>query len=192
MIRYYDINISGMTKRLPLYLVDEDTCEALFIAFNDVALTKHAAEKLLELVPEFDVILTEEVQGVPLAYEMTRQAGIARYVVARKKAKAHMDDVFAIQVENPGDYEVRKLYLAAEDAEYLRDKRILLVDDCVLYGSTMYALSELANATGGYVVGMAAILMQQDASMYDGLVTLGTLPIFHANGVVKGLPDEKN
>lgn len=188
MIRYYDADIAGMTRRLPLYLVDEDTCEALFIAYNDVELTVHAATELLKEVAEFDVILTEAAQGIPLAYEMSRQSGLPRYIVARKQAKAHMDDVFAIQIEEPEDGGMRRLYLSRSDAEYLADKRVLIVDDCVLRGSTIYALSELANALGAYVVGSAAILMQQDASVFHDLVTLGTLPVFHANGVVKEPP----
>lgn len=191
MIRYYDVDIAGMTRRLPLYLVDEDTCEALFIAYNDVPLTIHAAKELLKEVAEFDVILTEETQGIPLAYEMTRQSDLPRYIVARKQAKAHMDDVYAIQIEAMEEGGApRRLYLSKSDAEYLANKRVLLVDDCVLRGSTIYALSEMANTLGAYVVGSAAILMQQDASAFNDLVTLGTLPVFHADGVVKEPPVE--
>lgn len=189
MIRYYDMSIAGLQRRLPLYLINEDICEALFVAYNDVELTEHAAQALYEQVPEFDIILTEEVQGIPLAYTMTRIAGLKRFVVARKTVKAHMDDVIAIQIENEEDDQMQKLYLTSEDAELLRHKRVLLVDDCILHGSTMYALQELANANGGYVVGMAAILMQQDATMFDGMVTLGTLPMFHSDGVVKEVTD---
>ena len=192
MIRYYDVDIAGLNRRLPLYLIDEDTCGAVFVAFNDIELTIKAAEELLKQVPEFDVILTEEVQGIPLAFEMSRQAGMSRYIVARKQAKVPMDDVVAIRVESPDGEDVRKLYLTKDDAEYLCGKRVLLVDDYVLHGSTIFALTELTNANGGYVVGSAAILMQQDASVFEGLVTLGMLPIFHVDGVVKDLNELKD
>lgn len=185
MQKMIEMEIAGVRRRLPLYQVDEETYEAVFIAFNDVTLTQNAARTLLEQVPDFDCILTEETQGVPLAFEMSRQAGLKRYIVARKQAKAHMDDVVAIQIEGKEDVplNVCKLYLSQEDALYLKDKRVLLVDDCVLHGKTMYALDQLVDALGGYVAGMATILVQEGAPDLPDLLALGRVPVFDAASV---------
>ena len=185
MRKMIEMEIAGVRRRLPLYQVDEETYEAVFIAFNDVTLTQNAARTLLEQVPDFDCILTEETQGVPLAFEMSRQAGLKRYIVARKQAKAHMDDVVAIQIEGKEDVplNVRKLYLSQEDALYLKGKRVLLVDDCVLHGKTMYALDQLVDALGGYVAGMATILVQEGAPDLPDLLALGRVPVFDAASV---------
>ncbi|MFM9412852.1 phosphoribosyltransferase family protein [Peptococcus simiae] len=185
MRKFINIGVAGVERRLPLYQVDEDTFEAVFTVFNDVELTKAAATELLDRVPAFDCILTEETQGVPLAYEMTRQAGLPRYIVARKQAKAHMDDVVAMQMEGTEDVplDVRKLYLSQEDAAFIKGKRVLLVDDCVLYGSTMYALNELVEALGGYTTGKATIMVQEDASLFPDLVSLVSLPVYTADQV---------
>lgn len=189
MQKMIEMEIAGVSRRLPLYQVDEETYEAVFIAFNDVILTQNAARALLEQVPDFDCILTEETQGVPLAFEMSRQAGLKRYIVARKQAKAHMDDVVAIQIEGKIEGEedvplnVRKLYLSQEDALYLKGKRVLLVDDCVLHGKTMYALDQLVDALGGYVAGMATILVQEGAPDLPDLLALGRVPVFDAASV---------
>ena len=185
MRKFINIAVAGVYRRLPLYQVDEDTFEAVFAAFNDVELTAAAATALLDRVPAFDCILTEETQGVPLAYEMTKQAGLKRYIVARKQAKAHMDDVVAMQMEGTDDVplDVRKLYLSQEDAAFIKGKRILLVDDCVLHGSTMYALGELVEALGGYVTGMATIMVQEEASLFSDLVALVSLPVYTADQV---------
>ena len=185
MQKMIEMEIAGVRRRLPLYQVDEETYEAVFIAFNDVTLTQNAASALLEQVPDFDCILTEETQGVPLAFEMSRQAGLKRYIVARKQAKAHMDDVVAIQIEGKEDVplNVRKLYLSQEDALYLKGKRVLLVDDCVLHGKTMYALDQLVDALGGYVAGMATILVQEGAPDLPDLLALGRVPVFDAASV---------
>ncbi len=189
MQKMIEMEIAGVRRRLPLYQVDEDTYEAVFIAFNDVSLTQNAASALLEQVPDFDCILTEETQGVPLAFEMSRQAGLKRYIVARKQAKAHMDDVVAIQIEGKIEGEedvplnVRKLYLSQEDALYLKGKRVLLVDDCVLHGKTMYALDQLVDALGGYVAGMATILVQEGVPDLPDLLALGRVPVFDAASV---------
>lgn len=184
MQKMIEMEIAGVRRRLPLYQVDEETYEAVFIAFNDVTLTQNAARTLLEQVPDFDCILTEETQGVPLAFEMSRQAGLKRYIVARKQAKAHMDDVVAIQIEGKEDVplNVRKLYLSQEDALYLKGKRVLLVDDCVL-GKTMYALDQLVDALGGYVAGMATILVQEGAPDLPDLLALGRVPVFDVASV---------
>ena len=56
--------------------------------FSDVEITKASAEQLLAKAPEFDVIITAESKGIPLAYEMARQAGINDYIVARKRSQA--------------------------------------------------------------------------------------------------------
>ncbi len=185
MQKMIEMEIAGVRRRLPLYQVDEETYEAVFIAFNDVTLTQNAARTLLEQVPDFDCILTEETQGVPLAFEMSRQAGLKRYIVARKQAKAHMDDVVAIQIEGKEDVplNVRKLYLSQEDALYLKGKRVLLVDDCVLHGKTMYALDQLVDALGGYVAGMATILVQEGAPDLPDLLALGRVPVFDVASV---------
>ena len=40
MQKMIEMEIAGVRRRLPLYQVDEETYEAVFIAFNDVILTK--------------------------------------------------------------------------------------------------------------------------------------------------------
>lgn len=177
MDQKFEVEIAGLRRMLPLQRIDENLVMPVFVAFNDVALTQAAATQLLEQVPEFDVILTEEVQGVPLAYEMSRQADKARYVVARKQAKAYMANVAAIQleVEDEGEVFYPRRYLSQEDADFLKGKRVLVVDDMVMAGRTMRVLEDLANALGGYVVGKATILAYEGLNCED-LVTLAELP----------------
>ena len=131
MKKYHEVEIAGLKRQLPLYQIDEETWIPLFIAYNDVPLIQASAAELLKKVPDFDCIVTEEIQGISLAYAMTLLAEKDRFVVARKSAKAYMDDVVAIQVVEHGEEEdhYKRLYLSKDDAEYIADKRILLVDD---------------------------------------------------------------
>ena len=85
----YELEICGLTRELELFPVSDDTAIAAFILFSDVEITKASAAALLERAPEFDVIITAESKGIPLAYEMARQAGTDDYVVARKKTKLY-------------------------------------------------------------------------------------------------------
>lgn len=188
MKKFHDVEIAGLKRQLPLYQIDEETWIPLFIAYNDVSLIQAAAKELLNRVPDFDCIVTEEIQGISLAYAMTLLSQRERFVVARKSAKAYMDDVVAIQVVEHREEEdlFKRLYLSKDDAEYIADKRILLVDDVVLRGSTMGALSDLVNALGGYVVGEASIIRHGfDSGVSDEYIDksyLLSLPLFSSDG----------
>lgn len=188
MKKFHEVEIAGLKRQLPLYQIDEDTWIPLFIAYNDVPLIQAAATELLEKVPDFDCIVTEEIQGITLAYAMTLLGKKERFVVARKSAKAYMDDVVAIQVvEHKEDEDhYKRLYLSKDDAEYISDKRILLVDDVVLRGSTMTALSDLVSALGGYVVGEASIIRhgfnKPGTDDYIDKSYLLALPLFSEDG----------
>ena len=178
MKKFHDVEISGLKRRLSLYQIDEDTWIPLFIAYNDVELIQAAAAELLDKVPDFDCILTA----------MTLLSNKERFVVARKSAKAYMDDAVAIQVvEHKEDGDVfKRLYLSKDDADYIANKRVLLVDDVVLRGTTMSALADLTNALGGYVVGEASIIRHgfgvEESEQYIDKSYLLSLPLFSADG----------
>ena len=90
----YTIDIAGMKRDLKLCPVNEDLYIGAFVMFGDVEITEHAAKELLKKAPEFDYIAAPEAKGIPLAYEMSRQSG-KQYIMARKKAKAYMSEVFS-------------------------------------------------------------------------------------------------
>ena len=71
----YTLHIAGLTRELPICKVNDHMDIAAFIMFSDVELTEACATALLKKAPEFDVILTAEAKGIPLAYEMARQSG---------------------------------------------------------------------------------------------------------------------
>ena len=71
----YTLKVAGLTRELPICKASDKMSIAAFVMFNDVELTVAFAKALLEKVPEFDVIVTAEAKGIPLAYEMARQSG---------------------------------------------------------------------------------------------------------------------
>ena len=79
----YRMSIAGHERNLPLCAINEDLYIAAFVIFGDSELTESAAAQLLAKAPEFDVIVTAESKGIPLAHEMSRPAGYADYVVLR-------------------------------------------------------------------------------------------------------------
>ena len=86
----YTLHIAGLTRELPICKVNDHMDIAAFIMFSDVELTEACAAALLKKAPEFDVILTAEAKGIPLAYEMARQSG-KYWIPARKEiGRAHV------------------------------------------------------------------------------------------------------
>ena len=70
MGKFYHMTIAGLERDLPLCPLNDDLYIAGFVMFSDVELTQAVAKALIEKAPEFDVILTAESKGIPLAYEM--------------------------------------------------------------------------------------------------------------------------
>ena len=77
------MNIAGLERDLPLCKINDELYIAAFIMFGDVEITEATAKELLAKAPDFDIIITAESKGIPLAYEMARQSG-KDYIVARK------------------------------------------------------------------------------------------------------------
>ena len=92
----YKMTIAGLERELPLCPLNDKIDIAAFVMFSDVELTVAAAEQLLDKSPYFDVILTAESKGIPLAYEMSRQSG-KPYVVARKSVKLYMTEPISLR-----------------------------------------------------------------------------------------------
>ena len=171
------MTIAGYERHLPICPLNEKLSIAGFVIFGDVELTVASAKELLDRVPEFDVLMTAEAKGIPLAYEMARQSG-KPYVIARKYPKLYMPDPIAVNVRSITTDKEQTLYLDGAEAAAMRGKRLLLVDDVISTGESLAALETLAAAAGASVVGKCAILAEGDAIEREDLVYLEPLPLF--------------
>ena len=181
----YEIDICGLKRDLPLCKVTDDLYIGAFVMFGDVELTVHCAAELLKKAPEYDYLLAPEAKSIPLLYEMARQSGAEKYFVARKGAKAYMSDVFEVNVKSITTMHMQKLVLDAADAEMIRGKRILILDDVISTGESLRASEELVNRAGGIVAGRMAVLAEGDAYDRDDIIVLGKLPLFNPDGTPK-------
>ena len=145
--------------------------------FSDVEVTVKSAEQLLAKSPDFDVIITAESKGIPLAYEMARQSG-KNYVVARKSIKLYMQDVVSVRVKSITTANEQTLHLDGEKAELLKGKRVLIVDDVISTGESLKALEALVKQSGGEIVGKVAVLAEGDAANREDIIYLDPLPLF--------------
>ena len=164
----------------------DDLYIGAFVIFGDVELTVACARELLKKAPEYDVLITAESKGIPLCYEMARQAGTNRYLLARKAPKLYMKNVFTVKVNSITTDHEQTLCLDGDDAEYMKGKRVLIVDDVISTGESLRAIEELVKQAGGNIVGKMAILAEGDATERDDIIYLEKLPLFNADGTVKG------
>ena len=173
----YHINIAGVERDLIKYPVNDKIDIAAFILFGDVEVTEKAAAELLKRCPEHDVVVSAEAKGIPLCYEMARQ-GCGKYIIARKGVKVYMPDPISVNVQSITTLSRQTLYLGSDDAEHMKGKRVLIVDDVISTGESLKALEALVNKAGGEIVGKAAVLAEGDAADRDDIIFLEKLPVF--------------
>lgn len=181
----YKMTIAGLERSLPLCRVSDDLYIGAFIMFGDVEITEKSAESLLKLAPKFDVIITAESKGIPLAYEMARQAGMNYYIVARKAPKLYMQNVVTTTVHSITTAGSQTLCVGSAEAEAMRGRRVLIVDDVISTGESLRAVETLVNEVGGNIVGKMAVLAEGDAADRSDIICLEQLPLFNADGTVK-------
>ena len=182
MQQYYKMNIAGLDRALPLCPLNESLQIGAFVIFGDPELTTACARELLARAPEYDYLISAEAKGIPLVHEMARLNGNQKYFLARKSPKLYMTGVLEVNVRSITTAKEQKLYLDTADAEIMKGKRILVVDDVISTGESLRAIEELVKAAGGNICGRMAILAEGDATKRDDLIYLEKLPLFNAEG----------
>lgn len=177
MLNTYKIDIAGLTRELPLCPVNDKLDIGAFIMFSDVEITVKSAEELLKKADDFDIIVTAESKGIPLAYEMARQSG-KNYVVARKSVKVYMTNPVSVNVRSITTQTMQTLYFGEKEAEFIKDKKILIADDVISTGESLKAVEELVKKAGGIISGKCAVLAEGDAAGRDDIFYLQKLPLF--------------
>lgn len=184
IMKYYKMNIAGIERDLPICPVNDKLSIAAFVIFGDPELTVATAAELVKRAPDYDYLITAEAKGIPLAHEMARQNGDKKYMLARKGAKLYMTGVFSVDVHSISTARDQKLYLDIADAELMKGKRILIVDDVISTGDSLHALETLVTEAGGEIVGRMAILAEGDAIDRDDIIYLEKLPLFNPDGTI--------
>ncbi len=167
-----------MKRQLPIIPISDRLSIASFVLLGDCELTCAAAKELAPLLPECDWLVTAEAKGIPLAHELCRVLGMERYIVARKSVKSYMTNVSRITVNSITTQKEQVLCLDGPDADRVRGKRVLLVDDVISTGESIRAIRELVEQTGGEVVGEVSILTEGKPEDHKGVITLGNIPLF--------------
>ena len=179
----YTIDIAGMKRDLPICHLNDELSIGAFVMFGDVELTIHCAAELLKKLPACDYLIAPEAKAIPLIYEMSRQSGLP-YLLARKKAKAYMSGVFRVDVQSITTAGTQTLVIDTADAERMKGKRIVILDDVISTGESLRAMETLVSEAGGIIVGKMAVLAEGDAANRTDITVLAPLPLFKADGSI--------
>jgi len=179
---FFPMKIAGLERQLPICKVNDELSIAAFVLFGDVEMTVAAATHLLKIAPPHDIIITAEAKGIPLIHEMVRQKGESKYVVARKVTKLYMKEVFSIEVQSITTKKMQTLYIDTAEADMMRGKRVLIVDDVISSGGSVRAVEHLVNKADGIVAGKMAILAEGEAKDRDDIIYLEYLPLLKPDG----------
>jgi len=182
MKEFYQMEIAGLKRDLPVCPINENLSIAAFVLFGDVEMTVAAATELLNVAPEHDILITAEAKGIPLVHEMAKQNGESTYIVARKVAKLYMKEVFEVELRSITTAMRQTLCIDTTEAKLMDGKRVLIVDDVISTGESIRAVEKLVKKAGGNIVGKMAVLAEGDAKLRDDIIFLEYLPLLHPCG----------
>lgn len=174
-MNYYILKIGNITRELPIVSIRPNLKVASVNLLGDVELVEIVAQKLLNKLKdiEFDYFVGPEVKVVPLLHELARLSKSNRYVVCRKNIYGYMVSPVKTNLKN-------HFVINGLDANLLKGKRVVIVDDVVTTGSTFYAMDKLIELIGAKVVAKVAVFKQGDSLLLNNKDTIfiSSLPTF--------------
>ena len=176
--KYYTLNVAGLQRDLPICALNDKLSIAGFVLLGDIELTEACARELNKILPEHDYLIAPEAKSIALINEMARQAGEKKHFVARKGMKAYMTNPISVTVNSITTAKEQTLFLDGKDAELIKGKKIVIVDDVISTGESLAAVEKLVQTAGGVVVGRAAVLAEGDAADRTDIIYLEKLPLF--------------
>lgn len=177
---YYDIDLAGRVERLPIAQVSPTLHIASFVLLGDTNLTNYCAKVLCEKVKDldFDYIVCPEAKVLPLAQSLCTYLGEKEFVVFRKGVKAYMLNPIQTQVKSITTDSVQTMVVDGKDAEKIKGKKVLVIDDVVSTGGTFHSMNELLSQLNCEIVGYSAVLKESEDFKADNLYYIQDLPLW--------------
>ncbi|MFZ5856409.1 MAG: phosphoribosyltransferase family protein [Chloroflexota bacterium] len=175
----YPIEIAGIKRELRLFEIKPGLRIAILNILGDTELVQACARELGKKLngTKFDVLVTAEAKSIPLAYALAVEMK-KPYIVLRKTYKPYMGDALKAETLSITTGQPQILVLDEKDRDFMKGKKVLLVDDVISTGSTLQGMKMLMDKAEAEVVGEAAILTEGDRSQWMDIVSLGHLPLF--------------
>lgn len=181
----YTIELYGLKRTLPLVHIGRQTKLANFTLLGDVELVDALADAFAEKFRKyrFDYLVAVEVKVVPLVHGIAKRLGHKRFVVCRKRVKPYMEHPIILRPPSGYPKHVLPLVINGIDADLLKDRSVVVMDDVVSTGMTMRLVHALMEKIGASVVASAAVLRQgEQFHTLPNFLTMGELPIVKVEG----------
>lgn len=186
-MKNYTLTICGLTRQLPLVHISKKTLLANFTFLGDVELVDALADTLAAKLKSnnADYLVCPHVKVVPLVHGVAKRLGHKRFVVCRKSVKPYMMSPVIVKPLPHFPKHVQPMVINGTDAELLKGKKVIIVDDVVSTGITMQMANRLMVNVGATVVKNIAIIRQGDGLLENivNLEYLHQLPIFTVDTV---------
>ena len=177
-MKYYDLSVCGVHRKLPYVDFDDETAYASFVVISDTELITLAAKK----VNGADIIVTIEAKGIALAYEISRRLSMKDFVVVRKSIKPYVKSYIQDVVHSITTNGEQHVFLDDSDALRIKGKKVAIIDDVISKGESLAAAERLVEAAGGIVCAKMAILAEGKAALREDITFLEKLPLFKKVG----------
>ena len=92
-----------------------------------------------------------------------------------------MRNVLSTDLKSITTEDQQRLFLDGKDAELIKNKRTLIIDDVISTGNSLAAVESLVLAAGSVISGKAAVLAEGDAALRGDIIFLERLPLFNEN-----------
>lgn len=185
IVEYYTLELYGLRRTLPLVHIGKKTKLANFTLLGDIELVDALADSFTKLFSSytFDYLVACEVKVVPLVHGIAKRLGHKRFIVARKRIKPYMVNPVVMKPLHNFPKHVQPLVINGSDAELIKNKRVIVMDDVVSTGMTMRLAHTLMEKIGASVVATAVVLRQGEQFVtIPNLIHIAELPIITESG----------
>ena len=179
MPKTYTVEVTGITRELPLLEIAPGVTIALLNILGDFEFVRACADALAEKLSAIDykVLVTAEAKSIPLVHVLAENTG-KNYVVLRKTFKAYMGEAISAETLSITTGQPQTLYLDEKDHQLIKDQRVVLLDDVISTGSTQKGMQAVMDKAAAKVVAETAIFTEGDQEKWAHIISLGHLPIF--------------
>ena len=175
----YSVEIAGLKRELPKFEVAPGVTIAILNILGDTVLVQASAKALAKKLKGIDykVMVTAEAKSIPLLHALSVETN-KPYVVLRKTYKPYMGEAIKAETVSITTGKAQTLHLDSKDLELVKGNRVVLVDDVVSTGSTQQAMRAVMKKAGAEIVAEAAILTEGEPEKWQGIISLGNLPVW--------------
>ena len=183
----YHVAVGSQSIDLPIIPITEELAIALLVEWDHgVRFVEQAAAELAkELEPyKVDLVVAVATMGIPLAIEVTKALGLNDYVILQKTPKLHLRDAITEPVKSITTGAQQRLLFDAAKVDFVKGKRVALVDDVISTGASMRAALNLLHRVGAKPVVIGTLLTEAStwrkvlADNVELVHTLGVIPVF--------------